>query len=65
MSVYKFFNESASVNVLVNGTDMRPIDGPCPAGSVCTVVQSRGYNVPCAQVNTSPRVVEREYTQVY
>ncbi len=65
VSVYKFFNESAVVPVVINGKNMRPIDGPCPAGSVCTVVQARGYNVACSSINTSARVVEREYTQVY
>lgn len=78
VSVYKFADD-APVDVIVNGRNMRPdlvdngtgtlppdgIGDPCPAGSVCTVVQARGYNVPCNNIDTNPRVVEREYTQVY
>jgi hypothetical protein len=71
VSIYKFFDADDDVTmILPNGENMdvdRDSDGdtdPCPAGSVCTVVQSRGYNVPCGNLDT-PRVVEREYTQVY
>ncbi len=79
VSIYKFSNADTPENVIVNGRNMRqdlvnnstgaPVpDGlgdPCPAGSVCTVVQARGYNVPCDDIGSNPRVVEREYTQVY
>ncbi len=64
MSIYKFYNATNPVPVTVNGVNMRP-SGDCPAGSVCTVVQSRGYNVTCASIAGGGRVVEREYTQVY
>ncbi len=64
VSIYKFYNATNPVDVLVGGVDMRP-SGDCPAGSVCTVVQSRGYNLPCAGIAGGGRVVEREYTQVY
>jgi hypothetical protein len=63
VSVYKFSDADDTVPVEVDGRSFRSTD--CPAGSVCTVVQARGYNVPCASINGSARVVEREYTQVY
>ncbi len=63
VSVRKFYHATNPVDVIVDGVTMRST--PCPAGSVCTVIQSRGYNVPCAQINTGIQVVEREYTQVY
>jgi hypothetical protein len=63
-SVYKFTSDSAPVDVVVQGVDMRP-GSDCPMGSVCTVVQARGYNVACADISSGGRVVEREYTQVY
>lgn len=70
VSVYKFYMEddgdgnAESVDVEVNGEDMRP-GAPCPEGSECTVIQSRGYNVRCSDITVGGRVVEREYTQVY
>lgn len=64
VSVYKFYNASNPVPVTVDGVDMRPGIG-CPAGSRCTVVKSRGYNAACSDLTSNPRVVEREYTQVY
>lgn len=63
VSVYKFSDATNPVDVEVDGVPMRATQ--CPAGSVCTVVQSRGYNVPCGEVTSATRVVEREYTQVY
>ena len=69
VSVYKFYETTAfdgdavGPDVIVDGVEMR--DDPCPEGSECTVVQSRGYNVACNQIGTGARVVEREYTQVY
>ena len=69
ISVYKFYHATMPVDVRVNGVLFRTnADGtsnPCPAGSVCTLVQSRGYNVACGQISSGKRVVEREYTQVY
>jgi len=71
VSIYKFLepvaldpDTNANWAVMVGNTDFRP-GSPCPEGSTCTVVQARGYNVSCANINTAPRVVEREYTQVY
>jgi hypothetical protein len=67
-SVYKFFEnpsddgDTIGPSVGVNGETLR---SACPEGSVCTVIQSRGYNVACGERTTSSRVVEREYTQVY
>ena len=63
VTVYKFYSDTAAVPVMVGTTNMRT-SGSCPAGSVCTVVQARGYNVACNQRSNS-RVVEREYTFVY
>jgi len=69
VSIYKFYEDPSAdgntdgIPVVVNGVSMRSTD--CPEGSVCTVIQSRGYNVPCTQINSGIRVVEREYTQVY
>ena len=69
VSVYKFFEDygkdpdDIGIEVKVNGEKMR--DAECPEGSECTVIQSRGYNVACGDINTGRRVVEREYTQVY
>lgn len=72
VSIYKFSTtDPGGALVTVGGRNMRQdldSDGtgdPCPAGSVCTVVQARGYNVPCDDIGSNPRVVEREYTQVY
>jgi len=69
VSVYKFYDESIPVQVTVNGKEMRDAGGgpanECPTGSVCTVIQSRGYNVGCGDIGTASRVVEREYTLVY
>ncbi len=65
VSVYKF---ASTTQVTVNGIRMRgnnDTNNACPQGSVCTVIQSRGYNVECAEVGNQSRVVEREYTQVY
>lgn len=62
ISVFKFYSTSGGVERWVNGNQMLP---DCTQNSVCTIIQSRGYNVPCAQKNSGVRVVEREYTQVY
>jgi hypothetical protein len=63
VSVYKFYNTSGSAPMVVNGTTLKA--GGCPQGSECTYVQSRGYNVICSQLQTTARVVEREYTILY
>ncbi len=64
LSVFKFYSTSTSAQRWVGGNQMLPT---CTQNSVCTVIQSRGYNVDCNTVNagTNPRIVEREYTQVY
>lgn len=71
-SVYKFFDETNPVSMVVNGVPMDiDRDGvpatvePCPQGSECTIVQSRGYNVACTDIAGGGRVVEREYTRIY
>lgn len=65
VSVYKYHSEDHPESVTVRGVDMRKGGANCPVGGTCTVVQSRGYNVPCSEVGSNPRAVEREYTQVY
>jgi hypothetical protein len=64
ISVFKFYNASSPVNLMVRGTNIRPGE-PCPAGGVCTFIESRGYNVACGDISSSPRVVEREYSLLY
>ncbi len=63
VSIYKFSSNSASVPVIVDGIPLRSTN--CPQNGICTVVQSRGYNVPCSALASGQLVVEREYTQVY
>lgn len=65
VSVYKFYSDSNDLDLIVEGIKVR--EEQCPQNSSCTVVKARGYNVSCGAVNagTNPRVVEREYTQVY
>jgi hypothetical protein len=63
VSVYKFYSTTADVPVVIDGVAYRSTD--CPQGGICTVVQARGYDVPCSDVGTAARVVEREYTIVY
>lgn len=72
LSVYKFYSLTDSVDMTINGINMninRDADLNtvefCPQGSECTIIQSRGYNVACADITTSSRVVEREYTKIY
>ena len=66
LSVYKFFTtDQSSTTVTVRGENMKTTGAPCPQNSQCTVIQSRGYNMACNQINTGSRVVEREYTVVY
>ncbi len=62
LSVFKFYSTSTDAERWVGGNQMVP---DCTQNSVCTVIQSRGYNVPCSEVGSGTRVVEREYTQVY
>lgn len=72
VSVFKFHEGE---QVQVNGRDFwdgdadaydAGADNECPTGVVCTVIQARGYNLPCASLgDTNGKVVEREITQVY
>lgn len=64
VSVYKYYSTSGDLIRSVNGVDLGNGD-LCPANSECTIVQSRGYNVPCGQISSGAKVVEREYTLVY
>lgn len=64
-SVYKFYSLTSDLDMIVNGVDVDPNGDGCPVGSVCTVIQSRGYNVACTKITSGSHVVEREYTQVY
>jgi hypothetical protein len=64
-TIYKFNSTTAQPNMAAALRRQNGAPGTlCPIGSTCTVVQSRGYNVSCAQRNT-PRVIERELTQKY
>lgn len=74
ISIYKFSEavdadgDTQGPSVTVNGQPMRsqtPSENRCPEGSVCTVIQARGYNVACSLISSGGRVVEREYTHVY
>lgn len=72
LSVYRFNpGEQVSVDmggvlVPMRGSIHGDTDNECPEGARdCTVIQSRGYNVSCGQIDSGARVVEREYTQVY
>ncbi len=62
VSIYKFHSDSALVPVTAGGQTFRD---PCPTGSTCTVIRSRGYNTGCGDDLKNPRTVEREITQVY
>jgi hypothetical protein len=66
LSIFKFYSTSTSVQRVVDGVDI-DVSKPCAQNSVCTVIQSRGYNVDCNTLaaGSNPRIVEREYTQVY
>lgn len=63
VSIYKFSDPSVDVPLIVDGISIR--DQDCPAGSTCTFIQARGYNVSCEDIGESPRVVEREYSVLY
>lgn len=64
VSVYKYYSTSGNLPRTVDGVDLgNGVD--CTQNTECTIIQSRGYNVPCADKNSSSRVVEREYTQIY
>ena len=62
VSVYKFFSTGGNVARTVNGVSY---GADCAKDTVCTILQSRGYNVQCGEINANPGVVEREFTQVY
>ena len=64
VSVYKYKSDSTDLVRSVRGNDFGK-GVSCPQNSECTIVQSRGYNVPCTQISSDAKVVEREYTLVY
>jgi len=64
VSIYKFYSTSALVPIIVEGVNIRP-GSSCPQNGTCTVIKSRGYNVPCANITSAAKVVEREITRVY
>ncbi len=63
VSVYKFSDPSVDIPLIVDGISIRKED--CRAGTTCTFIQARGYNVSCEDIGESPRVVEREYSVLY
>lgn len=63
VSIYKYYSTTVNLARTIDGVVVGSTS--CVPNSVCTIIQSRGYNVPCAEIKTAPRVVEREYTQVY
>ncbi len=60
VSIYKFSNSSTAQDM----TAVLGRAGSCAPGVVCTIIKSRGYNVPCGSIQT-PRTIEREITQRY
>jgi hypothetical protein len=60
VSIYKYYNTATAQDM--SASLGRPVS--CTAGVICTVIKSRGYNVPCS-ATTTPRTVERELTQRY
>ncbi len=60
VSIYKFSDADDDQSML--GALGRA--GTCTAGTVCTVIRSRGYNVSCGDI-ANPRTIERELTQRY
>lgn len=60
VSIYKYFNNGSSQDMSA------PLGraASCAPGVTCTVIKSRGYNVPCGATNTA-RTIERELTQRY
>ncbi len=66
ISVFKFYNPTASVPLVVRGVKvLREGLDYCPVGAECTFIEARGYNVACDQLDSGGRVVEREYTILY
>ncbi len=62
VSIYKFFSETANQEMK---EVMRRTDSVmCPSGSVCTIIRSRGYAVPCDNID-QPRTLERELVERY
>jgi hypothetical protein len=64
VSIYKFYNAAVDIEMVVDGIAIRK-GQPCRAGTTCTFIQARGYNVSCEDIGESPRVVEREYSVLY
>ncbi len=56
VTVTKYYSAGGSVAI--------PGDSSCPQGTVCTVIQSRGYNRSCSNLS-DPRAVERALRSRY
>jgi len=54
VSIYKYYDSNAGTVINVGG-----YSETCPKGVECTIIQSRGYNRGCSQLN-STKTVERE-----
>ena len=67
LSVYKFDASSGDETIpgaIIGGST--PADNrTCSDGNVCTVIQSRGYNVTCAERTSNIRSIEREVVIIY
>jgi hypothetical protein len=63
VTIYKFYSSSGPVDML----SALGRTGTCAVNTECTVIRSRGYNVPCpaSGQNFPPRSIEREITQRY
>lgn len=64
VSVYKYYTDSipAGLPRTVKGVSF---GNNCAQNTECTIIQSRGYNVPCGSIGSDGKVVEREYTMTY
>ncbi len=60
LTVIKYENASAPEPMAAVGNNRE-----CPQGTTCTVVKSSGYNASCGDIDSNPRVVERELILVY
>ncbi len=63
LSVYKYDATGGDETIpgaLIGGTNRT-----CNDGNVCTVIQSRGYNVSCAERTSNIRSIEREVVIIY
>ena len=63
VSVFKFNGPDTIPGDIIGG-DTPADNRSCSSGSVCTVIQSRGYNVACSDVGTT-QTVERQVVVIY